>query len=61
MKAARLLRAAAEGNADIPTDQLYDVVLLATGDKVEAEATYRARLHADLRASSKAHEKARSS
>lgn len=50
MEAVRMLRAIQMGQASVSPQGHYDLVLLATGDIEAAEKTYKARLHADLRA-----------
>ena len=48
MEAVRHVRAARYGSASIDTRDVYDIVLMATGDEKAAEAAYRARLSAEL-------------
>lgn len=45
-----MLRAARQGMAAVGTEDVYDLVLLATNDVSQAERAYKDRLHGDLKA-----------
>jgi hypothetical protein len=50
MEARRRLRDAAANGTELPAGELYDLVLLSTGDQSQAEAAAKARIAAQLRA-----------